>query len=211
MLLAGGLKRLGGDDARRWVDGVRWRIEKHETLGSTMDLAAARAVAGEPAGLVIWAEQQSAGRGRLGRVWQADAGTSLLVTLLLRPTLSVVRDPELSREIAAAAARAIQRVTGFQPDIKAPNDLMAGGRKLAGILCQTSLRGAEVDYLLVGIGLNVNLPAARLPLPTATSLLVETGRPHDRDALLAAILDEVLVMPGLASGEDEPGSADWAG
>ena len=176
-----------------------------------MDLAAARAVAGEPAGLVIWAEQQSAGRGRLGRVWQADAGTSLLVTLLLRPTLSVVRDPELSREIAAAAARAIQRVTGFQPDIKAPNDLMAGGRKLAGILCQTSLRGAEVDYLLVGIGLNVNLPAARLPRPTATSLLVETGRPHDRDALLAAILDEVLVMPGLASGEDEPGSADWAG
>ncbi|HET7035240.1 MAG TPA: biotin--[acetyl-CoA-carboxylase] ligase [Thermomicrobiaceae bacterium] len=179
---------------------MRWQIEKHDTVGSTMDLAAGRAAAGAPAGLVVWAEQQSAGRGRLGRVWHSEPGTSLLVTLLLRPALAVVQDPELSRAIAAGVARAIRRVTGFEPEIKAPNDLMAGeaGRKLAGILCQTSLRGDEVDYLLVGIGLNVNLPAERLPLPTATSLLAETGREHNRDELLAAILAEVDAMPGLA-------------
>lgn len=180
--------------------GVRWRIEKYGTVGSTMDVAAARVAAGAPAGLVIWAEEQSAGRGRLGRAWHADHGKNLLVTLVLHPSLAAVRNPRLSREIAERVASAIQRVCGFLPDIKDPNDLLARGRKLCGILCQTSLRGETVDYLLVGIGLNVNLPEQRLPLPTATSLLVETGREHDRDQLLGAILQEIETMPELTTG-----------
>jgi BirA family biotin operon repressor/biotin-[acetyl-CoA-carboxylase] ligase len=178
---------------------VRWQIEKYGTVGSTMDVAAARIAAGAPIGLVVWAEEQTAGRGQFGRPWHAEAGRNLLVTLVLRPSLAAVRDPRLSRAIAERVASAIERVCGFQPDIKDPNDLLARGRKLCGILCQTSLRGETVDYLLVGIGLNVNLPEERLPLPTATSLLVETGREVDRDTLLGTILEELEGVPELVS------------
>src|SRR5690606_31325393 len=86
---------------------------------------------------------------------------------------------------------------GVRPAIKDPNDLLLDGRKLAGILCQTSIRGELLEYLLVGIGLNVNIPVEDLPLESATSLLVATGRTHDRDALLLAILARLATVPGL--------------
>lgn len=176
---------------------VRWEVRKFGEVGSTMDLAAEAAGAGAGAGTIFWAESQTQGRGRLGRSWQAPAGQSLLVTLLLRPEIAVVRDPNLSREIAARVGQAVERVSGVRPAVKHPNDLLVGGRKLAGILCQTSVRGERLEYLLVGIGLNVNVPPEALPLPSATSLLAETGRSHDRDALLAAILTELAALPGL--------------
>ncbi len=186
---------------------VRWQIDRYDVVGSTMDLAADLALAGAPAGIVVVAEEQLAGRGRLGRIWLAPHGTCLLFTVLLRPPLGVAQRPDLSRVIAERVRDAVEEVTGLRAEIKEPNDLLVNGRKLCGILCQTSIRGGELEYLLVGIGLNVNLPANLLPLPTATSLLVETGATHERETLLAAILRHLEAVPGLTDGIPVDGPA----
>lgn len=182
---------------------LAWRIERHDSITSTMDRAAELALGGEPAGTVIVAEEQTAGRGRHGRSWQAPHGTCLLFTVLLRPQLALAQNPHLSVQIAERVRDAIQGLVGIQSDIKEPNDLLVGGRKLAGILCQSSIRGERLDYLLVGIGINVNVPADQLPLPTATSLLIETGQAVDRHALLHAVLERLPGVAGLTDGVAE--------
>ncbi|CCF84596.1 biotin--[acetyl-CoA-carboxylase] ligase [Nitrolancea hollandica] len=183
---------------------MEWRIERYETVGSTMEIAAGHAVRGAPAGLVVIAEEQTTGRGRLGRVWLAPPGTSLLLTALFRPSLEAARSSELSRLIAQRAGDAIAEVTGVRARIKDPNDLLIDGKKIAGILCQTSIRGDQLDYLLVGIGLNVNIPPDQLPFPTATSLLAVTGIAHDRELLLSAFLARLADLPELTCADVEP-------
>jgi len=162
-----------------------------------MDVAAELAVAGAPAGTVVVATEQTAGRGRLGRVWTAPPGSCLLFTALLRPPLKSIQSPELARRVAERVSDAVADVTDVDPRVKDPNDVMLRGRKLAGVLLQTSVRGQTLEYLLVGVGLNVNVPAEELPLPTATSLLAATGHPHDLEALLQAILRRFEAMPDL--------------
>ena len=185
---------------------MRWRVEHRTVVTSTMDVAAALAVAGAPAGTVVVADEQTAGRGQHGRVWTAPAGTCLLFTAILRPPLRSIQSPDLTRRVAERIAQAVREVAEIRPGIKGPNDIMVADRKLAGVLLQTSIRGQSLEYLLVGVGLNVNLTEVELPLPTATSLLVVTGRRHDRDRLLRAILrsfealDELLPAPASGSG-----------
>lgn len=189
-----------------------WRIEWHDRVTSTMDLAAERAAAGEPAGLVVVAEEQTQGRGRHGRRWEAPHGTSLLFTVLCRPPLALVQDERLSVRVAERVAAAIARVTGLEAAIKEPNDLLVGDRKLAGILLQSRIEGQRLDHLLIGIGINVNVPPEQLPLPTATSILAETGCPVDRRALLLAVLEELGRIEGLLPsdvGESSDGSCNW--
>ena len=132
------------------------------------------------------AEEQTAGRGRLGRRWFAPAGTSLLCSLQLRPASPPERLPELTGVAARACAEAIAGVTGLAPQLKFPNDVLVGGRKVAGILAE-----AREGRVVLGIGINVNVPANKLPEDVdhpATSLLVETGRELDRAELLAELL-----------------------
>jgi BirA family biotin operon repressor/biotin-[acetyl-CoA-carboxylase] ligase len=109
-----------------------------------------------------------------------------------------VQDRELSKKIGERIRDAIVEVTGLEATIKEPNDLLVGDKKLCGILCQTSVRGEEVEYLLVGFGINVNIPADQLPLERATSLLVETGREVDLHRLLVCVLGHLAEIPGLA-------------
>jgi BirA family transcriptional regulator, biotin operon repressor / biotin---[acetyl-CoA-carboxylase] ligase len=137
-------------------------------------------------GTVAVAEEQTEGRGRLGRHWQAPAGTSILVSILLRPPVPSERLPELTLIAARACAEAIGAVTGLEGAVKAPNDVLISGRKVAGILGE-----AREGHVVLGIGVNVNVPAASLPnraeIP-ATSLLEETGEQHPRAPLLAKLL-----------------------
>lgn len=168
---------------------MKWVIHRYTQVTSTMDIAAELAATGAPAGTVVLAEEQTAGRGREGRRWLAPPGTSLLFTVVARPPLSVVRDERLSVAVAEKVRTAITATCCLVPTIKEPNDLLVSGRKLAGILLQSRVRGEIVEYLLIGIGVNVNIPRDALPLPTATSLLVELGYPVDREQLLTAILD----------------------
>jgi BirA family biotin operon repressor/biotin-[acetyl-CoA-carboxylase] ligase len=177
---------------------LTWRIRRMDEVVSTMDEAADLARDGAPVGTVVAAGFQTAGRGRNGRDWLAPAGTSLLATAIFRPELIVVQDRELSKKIGERIRDAIVEVTGLEATIKEPNDLLVGDKKLCGILCQTSVRGEEVEYLLVGFGINVNIPADQLPLERATSLLVETGREVDLHRLLVCVLGHLAEIPGLA-------------
>jgi BirA family biotin operon repressor/biotin-[acetyl-CoA-carboxylase] ligase len=137
-------------------------------------------------GAIAVAEEQSAGRGRLGRSWHAPARTGVLVSVLLRPEVDPARLPELSLVAGGAVAEAIAEVTGIEPAIKFPNDVLVSGRKVAGILAESS-----EGRVVLGIGVNANQTEAQLPRDTdtePTSLRVETGAAVDRAQLLAAIL-----------------------
>jgi BirA family transcriptional regulator, biotin operon repressor / biotin---[acetyl-CoA-carboxylase] ligase len=135
------------------------------------------------------AEEQTAGRGRLGRPWYAPPRTSVLVSVNLRPSIATPRLPELSLVAGAAVAEAIAEETGLSPEVRFPNDVLIGGRKVAGILAE-----ARENRVVLGIGINVNVSADELPADVdipATSLQVETGAPVNRASLLAAVLDRL--------------------
>jgi BirA family transcriptional regulator, biotin operon repressor / biotin---[acetyl-CoA-carboxylase] ligase len=140
-------------------------------------------------GTIAVAEEQSEGRGRLGRPWHAPPRTSVLVSVLLRPNVDPARLPELSLIAGGAVAEAIAEVTGVQPAIKFPNDVLIGGRKVAGILAE-----ASDGRVVLGIGVNANQTEQQLPAETQmppTSLRLETGEAVDRAQLLAAILAQL--------------------
>ncbi|HEX7104197.1 MAG TPA: biotin--[acetyl-CoA-carboxylase] ligase [Nitrolancea sp.] len=190
--------RLRSKPQAEEADELTWRIRRMDEVPSTMDEAADLARDGAPVGTVVTASFQTAGRGRNGREWLAPAGTSLLATAIFRPELIVVQDRELSKKIGERIRDAIVEVTGLEATIKEPNDLLIGDKKLCGILCQTSVRGEDVEYLLVGFGINANILSDQLPLERATSLLVETGREVDLHQLLVCVLGHLAEIPGLA-------------
>jgi BirA family transcriptional regulator, biotin operon repressor / biotin---[acetyl-CoA-carboxylase] ligase len=137
-------------------------------------------------GAIAVTEEQTEGRGRLGRAWEAPAGTSVLVSVLLLPAVEASRLPELSLVAGGAVAQAIAEVTGLEPAIKFPNDVLLGGRKVAGILAESS-----EGRVVLGIGVNANQSLEQLPVDAKTeptSLRLELGEPVSRVRLLAAIL-----------------------
>jgi BirA family biotin operon repressor/biotin-[acetyl-CoA-carboxylase] ligase len=156
-----------------------------ERTGSTQRLLEAD----DPEGAVAVADEQTEGRGRLGRQWLAPAGTSLLVSILLRPNVAPARLPELSLVAGCACAEAIAETACVETDVKFPNDVLVRGRKVAGILAE-----ASEGRVVLGIGVNVSQAAGELPAEArtpATSLLLETGREIDRAELLVALLDRL--------------------
>jgi BirA family biotin operon repressor/biotin-[acetyl-CoA-carboxylase] ligase len=137
-------------------------------------------------GAVVVADEQTEGRGRLGRRWEVPAGTSVLCSVQLRPAVDPSRYPQLTVVGAEACADAIRAVTGLEPTLKHPNDVLIVGRKVAGILGESS-----DGRVVLGTGINVNVPADELPADVqipATSLLAETGGPVDRIELLVEFL-----------------------
>lgn len=153
---------------------------------------------GAPDGTVVIAETQTSGRGRLGRLWYSPPGKNLYASILLRRTPVIEHigtwlgwAPLLS---AVAVVRAIQVVTGLRPTLKWPNDILFEERKMGGLLCESSGIGTPSSFVVVGIGLNVNMWRDAFPddlCDCATSLASEAGRPFDRIALMATILSEM--------------------
>ena len=140
----------------------------------------------ESEGAIAVAEVQTEGRGRLGRAWEAPAGTSVLVSVLLLPAVEAPKLPELSLVAGGAVAQAIAEVTGLEPAIKFPNDILVRSRKVAGILAESS-----EGRVVLGIGVNVNQTLEQLPTDVKTeptSLRLELGGPVSRAQLLATIL-----------------------
>ena len=158
------------------------------SVGSTMDVAREAAAGGAAEGLVVAADEQTAGRGRLGRTWVTPPALNLASTLLLRPPRSVLR--EIAMIAPLAVCDAMLEIAGVRGDIKWPNDVQIGGKKIAGILIETDLTDDATGYVLVGTGINVNFdPREHDEIrDIATSLKVETGREIDREALLASYL-----------------------
>lgn len=156
-----------------------------------------------PDGAIALAEMQSAGRGRLGRRWLAPRGSSVLASvLLIEPARSPLR-PIASMLAAVAACRAVADATRCTPELRWPNDLTIGGRKLGGVLVETRARGAsgESVAMVIGVGLNCLQQAAHFPeslRSAATSLEMESSEPVDRAAVARALierLDELIALP----------------
>ncbi|HET7566385.1 MAG TPA: biotin--[acetyl-CoA-carboxylase] ligase [Gaiellaceae bacterium] len=143
----------------------------------------------EPEGAAVVADEQTEGRGRLGRSWHAPAGRGILCSVLLRPEAPMALWPELSLVAGEAVAAALRAETGLAAVLSHPNDVFVGGRKLVGVLPE-----ASPGRVVLGIGVNVNQTAAELPPDTPkppTSLRIELGRELPRAPLLAAILLEL--------------------
>ena len=142
-----------------------------------------------PEGAVAATDEQTAGRGRLGRGWVAPPGSSVLASIALRPGVPTEKLAELSLVAGRACAAALAEVAGVVPDVKWPNDVLIDGRKVAGILAE-----AREGRVVLGIGINVLQTEGELPerpQHPATSLLVEAGRRVPRAELLAAVLDHL--------------------
>jgi BirA family transcriptional regulator, biotin operon repressor / biotin---[acetyl-CoA-carboxylase] ligase len=182
------LSRLG----KTRVVGRDIRVFQETT--STNDVVEKLARDGVKEGVVVFAESQTGGRGRLGRKWTSPSGKGLWFSVLLRPKVNPQDTTQLTVASATALRRAIANQTRVQPKIKWPNDLLVEGRKLAGILTEMNAELDQVKYVILGIGVNVNLTAADFPpelRKTATSLKLETGKSVSRSDLAAAILREL--------------------
>lgn len=167
--------------------GTRWTVEVSEASPSTNAAAAERARADVTEGLVLVTEHQTAGRGRLDRVWVTPPRSALTMSLVLRPVGPTDRWPWLPL-LTGYAVREGLRSAGVSADLKWPNDVLVGDRKIAGILLER-VDTPSGPAAIAGIGLNTGLKAAELPVSTATSVVAETGVQPDRTTLLAAVLD----------------------
>jgi BirA family biotin operon repressor/biotin-[acetyl-CoA-carboxylase] ligase len=168
------------------IPRLRGRFGREYTYAESCPSTQRLLVPGAPEGAVAVADEQTEGRGRLGRRWEAPAGTSVLCSVQLRPEVAAARFPQLTVVGAEACAEAIRVVTGLQPALKHPNDVLIGGRKVAGILGE-----AGEGRVVLGVGINANVGADELPMEVripATSLLVETGATVDRIELLVELL-----------------------
>jgi len=161
---------------------------------STQDVARAEAEEGAPAGTLILAEEQTAGRGRFGRTWVSPAGKNLYLTVIMRPEVHRARC--LGIVAPLAVAEAVEDVTGLSPRIKWPNDVIVEGRKLAGVLIETEVQGQSLKYALVGPGINVNfeIDEASDIAGIATSLKRELVRDTSREELLAVFLNRFEML-----------------
>lgn len=128
-----------------------------ESVDSTNRMAKEMALTGVPEGALVIAESQRQGRGRLGRQWLAPPGTSLLMSLILRPRLTPIHSTRVTMVCALAVADAVERTTGLEARIKWPNDILLRGRKAGGILAELGVSNQELRFVIVGIGLNVNV------------------------------------------------------
>ena len=215
---------LPGGPGRRFAD-VRWVLETGSTNADAMELARQ----GEPEGIVLVADHQTAGRGRAGRTWTAPPGAGLLLSILLRPPAAMLDLTTMA--VAVSAAVAIEEVAGFAPRLKWPNDLVwpgdgsAADRKLAGVLAEadwpasTSISAGwkppatgERAVVVVGIGINVTwpveLPAELAEIAVAINQVVDT--PVDREDLLIALLSQLGPRYlALCAGDRAPLLDDW--
>ncbi len=165
------------------------KVFSFETIDSTNSCARALASCWAEEGTVVIADFQSAGRGRLGRTWVAEPGENLTFSLVLRPQITPDAMNLLSLVVAVGIARGIEEHTGVKVFCKWPNDVLCGGRKLAGILLEGVLGTDRVESVIAGIGLNVNQRTFPAELSSrATSLALETGSDHDRADLFRALL-----------------------
>ena len=185
--------RLGELEVRPLLNthDVGQALHWYEEVGSTNDVAKELADEGALHGEVVIAERQSAGRGRRGRSWSSPPRKNLYLSVVLRPDLPPARAPEVTLLAAVAVCQAVRRAGVASAAIKWPNDVLASGRKLAGVLTEMAAEVERVQWLVVGIGVNVNAAADDFPdelRELATSLLIERGDPVPRALFAAALL-----------------------
>jgi BirA family biotin operon repressor/biotin-[acetyl-CoA-carboxylase] ligase len=201
------LSRLG----KTKIIGRDIRVFKETT--STNDVVEKLAHDGVKEGVVVFAESQTKGRGRLGRKWISPARKGLWFSVLLRPNLPPQEVTQLTVASAAALRRAIELTTSLPAEIKWPNDILVRGRKVAGILTELKAEVDQVGYVILGIGVDVNLGAADFPTELrklATSLKLEGGKTVSRPSLAVAALKELDSNYGkIRAGKFEEVADEW--
>lgn len=205
--------KLIGDDlqARLNTRVIGTQVLVFEETASTNDAVLRMAGSGAKEGLVVFAESQTRGRGRHGRVWASPRGKGLWFSVLLRPKLAPVALTRLTVAASVAVARMVREFAGVETQIKWPNDVIVRGRKLAGILTEMHGAADEVRFAILGIGLDVNCRSEDLPAGVpATSLLIETGEMQDRAALAAAVLTALDEYYRLALENFDAVIEEWA-
>ena len=195
------------------------RLYAYESLPSTNEKALELAAQGEPEGAVVIANAQTAGRGRRGRGWFSPPGQDIYLSLLLRPQIAAEKVSQLTLVAAAAVREAIlmtvrETVSETVPEqkylIKWPNDIVAGGKKLCGILTETRMEDTAIDAVVIGIGINVNTDTFPEEIRSiATSLCCEEGRRFDRMQLVRNLLQSFAAKYALfLQTEDLSGLSD---
>lgn len=174
-------------------------IHRFDSLDSTNVRAKAMALEGAPHGTVVIADHQTAGRGRLGRSFHSPAGSGIYMSIILRPECPPTELMHLTCAVAVAVCDGVEDALGFRPGIKWINDLVAGGKKLAGILTELHIAPTSglVDHAIVGIGLNCDQRPEDFPpelRSTACSAAMITGGPVHREALIQAIIRQIRAM-----------------
>lgn len=206
------------------ADDLISRLENPRVIGreirvfretrSTNEIMEKLAVDNLAEGIVVFAESQTAGRGRLGRRWISPPGKGLWFSILLRPPLRPQEMTRLTIASVTSIARALRNYLGLKPEIKWPNDLLLRGRKVAGILTELNTEPDRIKYAILGIGLNVNLEARDLPDDLhsfATSLLLELGRPLDRAELAVQLLREIdRDYERICTGQFDTVAREWS-
>ena len=165
------------------------RIHHFREIGSTMDVARELARKGARAGTIVIAESQAGGRGRLSRQWLSPQG-GIYFTLILRPRIGPAYAPRINLMVAVAVATTIRKLFGLKAELKWPNDVLAAGKKVCGILAEMDAEMDVVNFVNVGIGINANNPATGFE-KTATSLKEVLGREISRKGFLGALIIEI--------------------
>jgi BirA family biotin operon repressor/biotin-[acetyl-CoA-carboxylase] ligase len=175
-----------------------------ESLGSTQDQARAEAQNGAPHGTLVWALEQSAGRGRMDRGWSSRRGTGLWFSVVLRPHGDPSAAALLGLAAAVGVARALQAPTGGAVRLKWPNDVLVEGRKLAGILAEAETHGGQIRFVILGVGLNLDPGSEGFPpeiADRAAALSEAQSGSVDPATLMATLLGEIEKAIGLAQSE----------
>ena len=165
-----------------------------EEIDSTNSCARRLADAGAPEGEVVIAERQFEGRGRLGRSWESPPYCNLYFSLLLRPALAPVHAPQMTLMAAVAVADTVAAFVVEPPVIKWPNDILLQGKKVAGILTESSCDAKHIEFVILGIGVNLNFPCERMPASIrdrATSLMEVGGKSFSRENFLRRLIQDL--------------------
>ena len=215
-VLRSGPDRLHADDlVSRLPDRRRIgrSIQVFQETSSTNDVVERLARDGVEEGAVVFAESQTQGRGRMGRRWESPSGRGLWFSVLLRPRIPLEAATQLTVMAAVAGARAIGHVSGLEPEIKWPNDLHLRGRKCGGILLELGAESDQIHHVILGMGIDVNLSTEEIPpqiRAIATSLSLEAGRPIERPALAARLLEELdSAYQGILTGRFSTLADEW--
>lgn len=183
-------------ELRAHLDSTRVgsQLEFIQLTGSTNTDAFRLAENGAIEGTVVLADSQTGGKGRRGRLWSSPAGVNLYCSVILRPAIMPHEAPQLTFLSAVAVARAIELTTRLTPEIKWPNDLLVSGKKVAGLLNEMSAETDGINFVILGIGVNLNMTADQFPQDLrhpATSLLLESGIRVDRSRFTGTMLNEL--------------------
>ena len=181
---------------KQQLDGkfIGHQLYYYEEIGSTNDEAFRLGLAGAPEGTALIANSQSAGKGRMQRVWYSPAGSNIYTSIILRPQIEPARAPQISILAGVAVADILESYCPDRIKLKWPNDVLINGKKVCGILSQMKTIVSEVDFIILGIGINVNISYNEFPKEIcniATSLAIETGREISRQELIISLYENL--------------------